>query len=79
MYDQWPSPREDDATNSSSDFVSALSVERAQRWLLFSFISYLPPCAPVSLRTLLPHRIPFFLFFYSICHARLTRLGYTLV
>jgi len=33
------------------------------RRLLFSFISYLPPCAPVALRTLLPHGTLFFLFY----------------
>lgn len=71
-YDAWSCSRGRHC--SSSDFVSALSNACVLASLLFHFLS--PPCAPVSLRTLLPTEPS---FFYSICHARMMRLGYTLV
>lgn len=43
--------------------ISSAPFQTRARWHLFSFISYLPPRAPVSLRTLLPHGTLFLLFY----------------
>ena len=51
-------------TKSNGDATTVPRISSARlSWLLFSFISYLPPCPPVVLRLLLPHGTLFFLFY----------------
>jgi hypothetical protein len=61
-----------DATTVPSDFVSALSNAHCAS-LLYRFHFYLPSCAHVSPPPFSPPRT---LFLWSVCHARMTRLGY---